>query len=70
MKGSSIQGGFLRFCSGSVKGHFGVELWFRDGHKLVTFGQSRDCVAFDVAAFTVLHKDPRRIAVFFKRGKL
>ena len=67
-EGQLNTGGFLRFCSGSVKGHFGVELWFRDGHKLVTFGQSRDCVAFDVAAFTVLHKDPRRIAVFFKRG--
>ena len=68
-EGKLNTGPFLRFCSGSNKGHFGVELWFRRSFPLVSFGDERKaCITFDPAAFVVLHKDPRRIVVLFKQG--
>ena len=68
-EGTLHSGSFFRFCSGSSRGHFGVELWFRRNHKLITFHEhSKPAVVFDPANFVVLFKDPRRIGVLFKQG--
>ena len=68
-EGSLRTGPFLRFCSGAVKGHFGVELWFHLGHKLWHFGSSPSAaVCFEADCFTVLAQDPRRLGVLFRKG--
>ena len=68
-EGTLNTGPFIRFCSGSVKGHFGVELWFQRNFPLVSFGdKNKASITFDPTAFVVLHKDPRRIVVLFKQG--
>ena len=61
---------FLRYCSGAVKGHFGVEVWFRQGHKISLLADERGGAQFEKSAFIVLHKDPRRIVTLFKCGSL
>ena len=67
-EGSLRTGGFLRYCSGAVKGHLGVELWFREGCEIVSFERGASGVTFAEGAFVVLHQDPRRIIVLYKCG--
>ena len=58
--------GFLRICSGAVKGQFGVELWFKVQCPVVACdGDGSALVTFEPSAFTVLHADPRRLFVLF-----
>ena len=61
---------FLRYCSGSVKGHFGVEVWFRRGHKICCSTDGEGQAVFEKSSFIVLDKDPRCIIVLFKCGGL
>ena len=62
-------GGFLRFCSGGLKGHLGVELWFRSGYPLASCDDAqKQNFCFEKDAFIVLHRDPRRLLVLFKKG--
>ena len=68
-EGTLNTGSFIRFCSGAVKGHLGVELWFRKNHKLIIFqDDKRAAVVFDPSAFVILFKDPRRLGLLFKQG--
>ena len=68
-EGSLRTGPFLRFCSGAVKGHFGVELWFHLDHKLWNFGSSDSAaICFEANCCTVLVQDPRRLGVLFRKG--
>ena len=63
--------GFTRFCSGAEKGQFGVELWFKTGHTVVSgCGHQTALVSFLPNAFTVLHADPRRIFVLFSSASI
>ena len=63
--------GFTRFCSGADKGQFGVELWFKTGHTVVSgYGHQSASVSFLPNAFTVLHTDPRRIFVLFSSASI
>ena len=71
-EGFVCTGGFLRYCSGAQRGHFGVELWFRSGFSLVRHEDTPDKfpVVFSRESFVVLHQDPRRLVVLFKQGSL
>ncbi|CAE7706653.1 unnamed protein product [Symbiodinium sp. CCMP2456] len=67
--GHLVTGPFLRYCSGSARGHLGVEMWFLKGHAFVTAASGVAChVAFEPSAFVVLANDPRRLLVSFKQG--
>ncbi|CAE7947248.1 ESS2, partial [Symbiodinium sp. KB8] len=58
--------GFLRICSGAVKGQFGVELWFKVNCPVVASDATDSALAaFEPSALTVLHADPRRLLVLF-----
>ena len=60
---------YLRFCSGALKGQFGVELWFKTGCNIVVCdSDSKRTINFERADFLVLHTDPRRIFVLFSKA--
>ena len=62
-------GPFMRYCSGSDKGHFGVELWFHSKPAILSpLSGSKTSVRFEQSAFVVLHRDPRRLVMLFKQG--
>ena len=71
-EGFDRTGGFLRFRSGAQKGHFGVELWFKEAYHVVDYPVSSTTgpVVFKREAFVALHRDPRRILILFKQGSL
>ena len=54
-------GAFIRFCSGSINGNFGTELWLRAGF-CGSLGNGRT-LRFEPDQFVVHHSDPRRILV-------
>ncbi|CAE7307614.1 unnamed protein product, partial [Symbiodinium sp. CCMP2456] len=57
---------YYRFCSGVVRGNFGVELWFSSTLKAPKGAGERTSPAlFSKSAFTVIHADPRRLLVRF-----
>ncbi|CAE7768660.1 unnamed protein product [Symbiodinium sp. KB8] len=68
-EGTVHTGDFVRFCSGGLRGHFGIELWFRKNHCLVDFG-GQSQLTFQPSAFVATVKDPRRLVVVFKQGGL
>ena len=62
---------YLRFCSGALKGQFGVELWFRTQHKFtVCDAEPARALTFERADFLVLHTDPRRLFVLFSKAEM
>ncbi|CAE7621446.1 unnamed protein product [Symbiodinium sp. CCMP2592] len=60
---------FLRFCSGTERGHLGVEIWLRRDLPIVTRGREQ-LVSLSKDACSVLLSDPRRLVVHFQQGKL
>ena len=63
--------GYLRFCSGQDGGCLGVELWFRDGYPVVPSPDRQGTdFAFSKENFTAIHRDPRRLILFFNSGSL
>ncbi|OLQ07506.1 hypothetical protein AK812_SmicGene9087 [Symbiodinium microadriaticum] len=63
--------GYLRFCSGHEGGCLGVELWFREGHDVVSPHDRQSAgLPFKKEAFTTIHRDPRRLILFFSSGSL
>ncbi|CAE6968585.1 unnamed protein product [Symbiodinium sp. CCMP2592] len=70
-QGSSKIGGYLRFSSGAPKGQHGTELWFREGHLVLTARDGNTTSAvFAEQHFVVCHADPRRIVARYVFGKL
>ena len=65
-------GGFLRFSSGSAAGQLGVELWFKDGFRLVNpvGGAEATPVVFAKEAFSVLRADSRRLLMLLHSGSV
>ena len=63
--------GYLRFASGGTAGCLGVELWFRDGHALLTEATGGHHIsAFCKEAFVTGHKDSRRLLMHFHSGPI
>ena len=63
--------GFLRFASGGTAGCLGVELWFRDGHALLTDAADGHHISvFCKEAFVTGHKDSRRLLMHFHAGPI
>ncbi|CAE7700393.1 unnamed protein product [Symbiodinium sp. CCMP2592] len=60
-------GRYLRFCSGGLRGQWGVEWWFKDGFAFRTSGAAQDPAnhVFREPLFTVVASDPRRLLVRF-----
>ena len=68
-EGAPLTEPYLRFCSGSHKGQFGVEIWFRTQYNFVVCeADSSHTLSFERADFLVLHNDPRRIFVLFAKA--
>ena len=63
--GKIRSGGFIRFCSGAVRGQWGVEWWILENHPFfvsTVTGQST-LVSFTESMFTVVLREPRRLFV-------
>ena len=56
--------GYLRFCSGALKGQWGTEWWFREDHSFAVDANSgRPTSLFRTPLFTVIYRDPRRLLI-------
>ncbi|CAE7721597.1 unnamed protein product [Symbiodinium sp. CCMP2592] len=60
---------YLRFCSGTERGHLGVEIWLRRNLPVVSRGREH-LVLLCRDACSVLLSDPRRLVVHFQQGSL
>ncbi|CAE7388909.1 unnamed protein product [Symbiodinium microadriaticum] len=59
-EGTLKTGRYTRFCSGGVKGQWGIEVWIQDGAKILTDSQGQTWT-LQANRVTVLHTDPRRL---------
>ena len=68
-QGSLRTHGFLRFCSGAVRGQWGTEWWFREDYGFIVDTQAKQPVArFRANLFTKLFADPRRLFLRYVCG--
>ena len=68
-QGSLRTHGFLRFCSGSARGQWGTEWWFREEYGFLVDARSGKAVSrFRANLFTKLFADPRRLFLRFVCG--
>ena len=68
-QGSLRSHGYLRFCSGAVRGQWGTEWWFREEYGFIVDARSGQAVShFRANLFTKLHADPRRLFLRFVCG--
>ena len=58
--GTLKTGRYTRFCSGGVKGQWGIEVWIQDGARILSDNNSQFWT-LQASRVTVLHTDPRRL---------